>query len=260
MTSWTDIHAHLNMLEISVDEALAEAKAQGIEQLITICTNSEDIDYVLETAKNYFPRVACSVGVHPHDAKDWNQEIKNKIQANVDKDYVVCLGEMGLDYFYENSPIEQQKKAFREQLELALKHDLPVQIHTRDAEEDTIEILKSFNSPFKGVIHCFTGTSFLRDESLKLGLDISISGIVTFKSAKDLREVISEVPLNRMHIETDSPFLAPVPMRGKKNQPAFAIHTAEFVAKLKNVPMEVLKEQVRINNQRTFSKLFASTS
>jgi TatD DNase family protein len=243
MLGWTDIHTHLNMLDI------------GVDRVITIGTHPQDLDLVFNLAKQHHPKVFCTLGIHPHDAKLYNEEVEKKILSLLPTEYVVAVGEIGLDYYYLNSDIETQKQVFRRQLEIALQHKMPIEIHTRDAEPDTIEILKEMNSSWTGVLHCFTGTQYLADEALKLGLDISVSGVVTFKSADALREVIKSVPLDRLHVETDAPFLAPVPMRGKKNQPAFVVHTAEFLANLKGVDLDTLKHQVHKNNLRTFPKL-----
>lgn len=252
---WMDIHSHFIMLEDSPEDVLARAESENVKRMINIATCKKDIYQVLELAETHYPKICCSLGIHPHDAGDWDDEIKNFIKENAAKDCVVALGEMGLDYYYEHSDRETQKKAFKEQLQLAKELDLPVQIHTRDAEEDTIAILDELGGGFRGVIHCFTGTKFLADNALRNGLDISISGILTFKNAKELREVVSEVPLDRLHVETDSPFLAPVPKRGRKNEPSFVVHTAQFLADLKSVSIDELCNQVKINNLRTFSKL-----
>jgi TatD DNase family protein len=255
MLGWTDIHTHLNMLEDGVESGLTAAFANGVDRVITIGTHPEDLDVVYGLAKQYYPKVFCTLGIHPHDAKLYTEEVENKIVSLLPMPQVVAVGEIGLDYYYLNSDIETQKKVFRRQLEIALQHKLPIEIHTRDAEADTIEILKDVNPTWTGVLHCFTGTQYLADEALQLGLDISVSGVVTFKSADALRQVIQSVPLDRLHVETDAPFLAPVPMRGRKNQPAFVVHTATFLAALKGVELDALKHQVHLNNIRTFPKL-----
>ncbi|MCB0348438.1 MAG: TatD family hydrolase [Bdellovibrionales bacterium] len=255
MLGWTDIHTHLNMLEEGPENGLQQALQNGVDRVITIGTHPDDLDVVYNLAKQYHPKVFCTLGIHPHDANLYTDEVEKKIISRLSSPEVVAVGEIGLDYYYKNSAIDIQKKVFKRQLEIAQEHKLPIEIHTRDAEEDTIEILKSVGPTWTGVLHCFTGTQFLADKALKLGLDISVSGVVTFKSADSLREVIKSVPLDRLHVETDAPFLAPVPMRGKKNQPAFVIHTATFLANLKGVELEVLKQQVHRNNLRTFPKL-----
>lgn len=253
--TWTDIHSHFCMLENSPDEVLQEAAKNGVNRVINIATCKKDIKEVNELAKSLCPKMFCALGIHPHDAGDWDESIESFIREQAPEKHVVALGEMGLDYYYEHSDRETQKQAFRAQLRLAKELDLPVQIHTRDAEEDTIAILDEEGGCFKGVIHCFTGTQYLADNALRVGLDISLSGIVTFKNAKELRDVARSLPLDRVHVETDSPFLAPVPQRGKKNQPAFVVHTANFLAELKQVSISDFCEQIQKNNQRTFAKL-----
>lgn len=252
---WMDIHAHLNMLETTPEETLRLAKEQGVEKVITIGTCPKDLPIVLDLAQKYAPDVYCTLGVHPHDAIEFDEECEKFILDNLSNDRVVAVGEIGLDYYYDNSPREKQREVFRRHLEIAIQYDLPVQIHTRDAEEDTVNILKEFGGKVKGVIHCFTGTQYLADECLKLGLNISISGVATFKSADELREVVRSLPLDRIHIETDSPFLAPVPFRGKKNMPAYVTATAQKVAELKGVTEKELSEMTNNNGLKLFSKI-----
>ena len=165
------------------------------------------------------------------------------------------LAEIGLDYYYSHSEHDVQREVFRKQMAIAAEFNLPIEIHTRDAEADTIEILKEFSGRVKGLFHCFTGTQWLADEGLALGYNISISGVVTFKSAEALRAVVKTVPLDRLHIETDAPFLAPVPNRGKKNEPALLVHTAQVVAELKGISVEELSRHTSENARRLFTKL-----
>lgn len=252
---WIDVHTHLNMLEVSPEQALADCSAAGIDHVITIGTEPKDHPVVLELAKKFYPRVYCTIGVHPHEAQLFTPEVDEFLVAHADRPEVVAIGEIGLDYYYDNAPREIQKAAFRRQLQIALEKSLPVEIHTRDAESDTVEILKEFGGKVRGILHCFTGTQWLAEEALKLGLDISISGVVTFKKADELRDVVRQIPLDRLHVETDAPFLAPMPHRGKKNVPAFVIHTAEIVAQIKGVTVDVLMQQTRENAQRTFPKI-----
>ena len=167
----------------------------------------------------------------------------------------LAIGEIGLDYFYEHSDREQQKEVFRKQMSLAHELDLPVEVHTRDAEEDTAEIVNEFRGRTEGVFHCFSSSKWLAEKGLDAGWDISISGIVTFKNAHELRETVKYIPLDRLHVETDAPYLAPVPMRGKENAPKFVVHTAEKVAEIKGISLEKLCEQVRLNALRRFPKL-----
>ena len=209
----------------------------------------------LRSQNSFFPKVACTLGIHPHDASKYTLEIEEFIYKNAIEPEVVAIGEIGLDYYYERSPSDIQKKVFEMQLNIAQSLNLPVQIHTRDAEEDTIAILQNFQGKIRGDLHCFTGTQNLANKALDLGLDISLSGIVTFKNAKDLQQVALSLPLDRMHIETDAPFLTPMPHRGKKNAPSFLVHTGQFLAQLKQVDVPKLQNQLRYNALKTFPKL-----
>lgn len=253
--SWIDVHAHLDMLEDAPEVALQKAKAAGVSKIVTIGTEPSDHDFVLKTAKQFYPDVYCTLGVHPHQGILWKDEIEVFLDKHLPEREVIAVGEIGLDYHYNQSPVEEQREAFRRQLDIARRHKLPVQIHTRDAEKDTVEILKEFKGQVTGLIHCFTSSAWLAKECLDLGYNISFSGIVTFKNAEDLRETCKMVPLNRMHVETDAPFLAPVPQRGKKNTPAYVIHTAALVAQLKNVSEEKLAEATNENARQLFPKI-----
>ncbi|MES2857034.1 MAG: TatD family hydrolase, partial [Bdellovibrionota bacterium] len=209
---WIDVHTHLNFLKgVTPEEALEQGRAAGVTRFITIGTEPADHEIVLGLATKYFPEVACTLGVHPHEGKIYNDEVEAYLDKIVSRKEVVAVGEIGLDYYYDNSPREEQKDAFRRQLTIAAKHGMPVEIHTRDAEPDTIEILKEFKGKVGGIIHCFTGTQWLAEQALDVGFDISFSGVVTFKSAEELRAVARYVPLDRIHVETDAPFLTPMP-------------------------------------------------
>ncbi|MGZ3723807.1 MAG: TatD family hydrolase, partial [Bdellovibrionales bacterium] len=213
--SWIDVHTHINMLEMTPDQALESAAAQNVLNMITIGTCPEDLPVVLGLAKKYSPRVACTLGIHPHEAELYTNEIGQWIRANAVAPEVVAIGETGLDYYYNKSPKDVQINAFKEQLKIAEDLNLPVEIHTRDAEPDTMQILKEFKGRVRGLLHCFTGTWEMAEVGLNCGWNISISGVVTFKNAEALREVVRKVPLDRLHVETDAPFLAPIPHRGK---------------------------------------------
>ncbi len=253
--SWVDIHAHLNFLEDTVEVSLQKAAQAGVKRVITIGTEPNDLQVVLDIAKKHYPVVCCTLGIHPHEAKLYTDEIEAFILKNAIQPHVVALGEMGLDYFYKNSEPAEQKVAFERQLALAEKLNLPVEIHTRDADEDTVEILQKFAGRVRGVIHCFTGTQYLADECLKLGYNISLSGIVTFKNAEALRKIAETVPVDRLHVETDAPFLTPAPFRGVKNSPQYVIFTAQFVAQLKNMNLQDFSKQMLVNAEKMFPKL-----
>lgn len=250
---WIDNHTHINMLEISASEAIEAAKSAGVERYINIGTHPDDIEAVFETTKKFFPLIQCSLGLHPHEAKHFNPDIDKMIRKFAESKEVIAVGEIGLDFYYNHSDKDVQMNVFERQMQMAADLGLPVEIHTRDAEPETIQVLKKFPQ-VKGVIHCFTGTPWLATEAMKLGYNISISGIVTFPKAIDLQNTVKALPLDRIHIETDAPFLAPVPMRGRKNVPAYLAHTAKFVAQLKNVSESDLAKQLQENTKRIFPK------
>ncbi|MBX7232632.1 MAG: TatD family hydrolase [Bdellovibrionales bacterium] len=253
-TGWIDVHTHLNMLESSPEWALEEAQKNDVSRMITIGTGPEDWPIVQELAKNFFPRVGCTLGLHPHEASIWNISVADDLEKNLANPHVLAVGEIGLDYHYNSSPREIQLKAFREQLDLAVQFKLPVEIHTREAEDDTIALLKEYEGRISGLLHCFTSSWKLAEVALDKGFNLSFSGVITFKNSEDLRAVCLKTPLNQMHVETDAPFLAPVPYRGKKNCPAWVATTAEFISKLKSIEKEELKQITFENAAKMFPK------
>jgi TatD DNase family protein len=250
-----DVHAHLDMLEESPAEVLARAQAAGVSKIVTIGTEPKDHEFVLQTAKQFYPHIYCTLGVHPHQGMLWQEEVGQWIEAHVGEKEVIAVGEIGLDYYYNQSPVDEQRLAFQKQLEIAERTKMPVQIHTREADQDTFEILKPFTGKVKGLIHCFTSSQWLAEKCIEMGFNISFSGIVTFKNAESLRETCRWVPLNRIHVETDSPFLSPVPKRGQKNTPAHVVHTAELVAQIKGVSLEELARITNENARQLFPKI-----
>ena len=252
---WVDTHTHLNMLkERSPEEAIEEAGKAGIKRFLNIGTDSKDHPIVFDLAQKH-EEVYCTLGVHPHDAEDY-VNAKDWMLENLNHPKVVAVGEIGLDFFYDNAPRDLQMKVFKEQMGIAEKYDLPVQIHTRDAEKETAEVLREFKGRVKGLLHCFSSSRDLAVVGVECGFNISISGIVTFKSAQSLRDTIKEeVPLDRIHVETDAPFLAPIPHRGKENHSALMMHTADVVAELKGVSREELRAVTTQNNLELFKKL-----
>ncbi len=245
-----DTHCHLEMFEDEIPRAISRACEAGVSNIITISSDVESLDWAIKIAEEY-PMVYASVGIHPHDAKDYNEEIKNRIFELSRHPKVIAIGEIGLDYYYEHSPREIQKKVFREQLEIAKEVHLPVVIHSREAFKDTINILKE-SGIRKGVMHCFSGDVSQAKEALKLGFLISISGVVTFKNSRKIKEVAQFVPDESLLIETDAPYLAPEPFRGKRNEPAFLTYTAQAVAKLREVTVEDIDRITTVNACRLF--------
>ena len=253
-----DSHCHLDFPDYAgqVDAVVARANAAGVGVCLSIGTELKRFAGVRAVAEK-FPNVWCSVGIHPHESE---QELLDDAAALIGETVhpkVVGIGETGLDYYYEHSQRIPQQKNFRSHIAAARQTGLPVIVHTRDADDDTIDILRDemAKGRFTGLIHCFTGTQRLADASLALGLYISVSGIATFKNSQALREVIKSVPLEKLLVETDAPFLAPVPHRGKTNEPAFVVHTAKMLAELKGVTEDELAKVTTENFFRLFSKV-----
>ena len=253
-----DSHCHLDFPDYAgkVDEVLARARAAGVRVCISIGTELKRFPGVKAVAEAHAD-VWCSVGVHPHESEKELLDDEAALVAEAAHPKVVGIGETGLDYYYEHSPRQPQQANFRSHIAAARRTGLPVIVHTRDAEDDTIAILREemAKGPFTGLIHCFTGTQRLADAALELGLYISVSGIATFKNSGALREVIKSVPLDRLLVETDAPYLAPVPHRGKTNEPAFVVHTAAMLAELKSVRETELAAATTENFFRLFSKV-----
>lgn len=232
MLSWIDNHCHIPPGEDG-DVWVDAARAAGVQQMVTVgVTHERSVEAIAVAARH--EGVFATVGVHPHDAKDGTNGLEELLSAPK----VVGVGEAGLDYHYDHSPREIQKAVFAEHIALANKHDLPLIIHTRDAWADTFEILDAEGTPRRTVFHCFTGGPDEAREGLDRNIIVSVSGIVTFKNAQDLRDAVQLCPLDRLMVETDSPYLAPVPHRGKKNQPANVVHVGEAVADLHGVSAE----------------------
>jgi TatD DNase family protein len=256
-TRLIDSHCHLDFpdFEGQVPEVLARAEANGVAHLVTICTKVSEFDKVLAIAESD-PRISCSVGIHPHEAAEEPAVDADRLVELAKHPKVVGIGEAGLDYYYDKSPRERQRQVFATHIEASRRSGLPLIVHSRDADDDTIEELKigAEKGGLTGVIHCFTSTQKLADAALEIGFYISLSGIVTFKSADELRAVIKTVPLDRLLVETDSPYLAPVPKRGKKNEPSFVKLTAEFAAQLFGLSDEAFAEKTTENFRRLFSK------
>jgi len=235
---------------------VARAGAAGVGTCLTIGTELKRFPGVKAVAEK-FANVWCSVGVHPHESEKELLDDEAALVREAAHPKVVGIGETGLDYYYEHSPRAPQQSNFRSHIAAARRTGLPVIVHTRDADDDTIGILRDemAKGQFTGLIHCFTGTQKLADAALEMGLSISVSGIATFKNSGPLRDVIKSVPLDRLLVETDAPFLAPVPHRGKTNEPAFVVHTANMLAELKGVTPEELGRVTTDNFFRLFSKV-----
>lgn len=252
-----DSHCHLDFpdFESELDAVVARAAASGVGAMLTICTHLSRFERVLAVAER-FANVYCTVGVHPHEAAGEGDVTSEALVALAAHPKVVGFGETGLDYFYEHSPREAQARSFRVHIAAARATGLPIVIHTRDADADTARMLESEYDagPFSGVIHCFSSSQGLANTAVALGLYISFSGIVTFKKADALRAVARAMPLDRLLVETDAPYLAPTPRRGKRNEPAFVAHTAAEVARSRGVDMNTLAAATTENFFRLFAK------
>jgi TatD DNase family protein len=252
MMSLVDTHAHLDAEAFNADrETLIRGFPEaGIDFVMTIGEDLESSQRAMRLAEIY-PAVFCTVGFHPHHADTFNDSVREKLKEWLSVPKVRALGEIGLDYHYTFSSRETQKNAFRSLLRLSQEMQKPVVIHNRKSDEDLLTILRDL-PPHAAVIHCFDSGISLAEACLDLGFYLSFSGIVTFKKAQELREVVRYVPLDRMLIETDCPYLAPVPRRGERNEPAFVRHVAEKIAEIKDLPLEAVAFVTRTNAYRFY--------
>jgi len=256
-----DSHAHLDVPHYDADraEVINRALAVGVEMMLEICGSDVakgSLDIGLKLAEEY-PFIYAAIGVHPHEASLYDDALERKLLAMSEREKVIGWGEIGLDYHYDHSPRDAQRRVFRRQLQLALERRAPAIIHTREAEDDTIQILRENwadvgGGEIGGIIHCFTGTQKLADAAIEMGFHLSFSGVVTFKNAEDLRGVARSAPMDRLLIETDCPYLAPLPYRGKRNEPAFVKETAAKLAELKGVGVEEIARATSGNFKRLF--------
>lgn len=251
-----DSHCHLDRLDLashggSLDAALAAARARGVGHFLCIGVSADNAAAVKSLAERYAD-VDCSVGVHPLDIEPGSAPALDWLLGELDHPRVVAIGETGLDYHYQLEAAALQQQAFRLHLEAARISGKPVIVHTREARADTLRLLREAALPQAGVLHCFTEDWEMAKAALDLGFYISLSGIVTFRNAAALREVARQVPADRLLVETDSPYLAPVPHRGKANLPEYVREVAEFLAELRGVAYESLAEQTTDNFRRLF--------
>lgn len=233
-----DSHCHLNMSQFKDDlsSVIKNAKQHNVQYLQTICTKLADYETIKEITET-FSNIFCSFGIHPNEADDHMNLSVDDIIKYTNYDKTIGIGETGLDYYYEYSNRNNQKQLFEKHIEASRKTKLPIIIHTRKADQDMDDILSSemHNGEFPGLIHCFSSGKELAKQVIDLGLYISISGIVTFKKSIELQEIVRFVPIDRILLETDSPYLAPVPNRGKRNEPGFVKYIAESIAQIKNL-------------------------
>jgi len=256
---YIDSHAHLEGREFDPDReaVIQRAIEAGVE--IIVCVGDGEVAADSHAAAfriaEQYPFIYTTVGVHPHEARLLDDNLYAKLMDLSQHPKVIAWGEIGLDYHYDNSPRDVQREAFRKQLRMARERGLPVSIHTREAEADTLAILGDEwkGSGLGGVIHCFTGTRAFAEAAVELGFYISFSGVITFKKAEALRETARSIPVDRILIETDSPFLAPIPYRGRRNEPAYVIETARVIGDLRGIESGELGRQTSENFKRLFA-------
>jgi len=252
-----DSHCHLDHLPPDERaEAIARAVRAGVRGMLTICTSLAAVDAVAAIAAANRPHVAMAAGLHPHRVGDEGVPEQATLDALGAREDVAGLGETGLDYFYDKSPRDQQQESFRRHIRASQTTGAPFIVHTRNADADTIRILDdaAADGPLAGVLHCFSSGRALAERALEHGLYISLSGIITFNNAEEIRAIAADVPLDRLLVETDTPFLAPVPKRGKRNEPAYTVHTARKLAELKGISEAEIATATTANFARLFPK------
>ena len=255
-----DSHCHLDYLarDGDLDAVVERARGAGVKTMLTICTQVSAFPAILAIAEGY-EDVWCSVGVHPHEAEGEGDTTTAQLADLARHPKVVGIGETGLDYFYDHSPREAQRRSFRSHIAAARETGLPLIVHSRDADDDTIQILQDEHrqGAFPGVIHCFSSSRELAERSIDLGLYVSLAGILTFKTAQDIRDTVRNLPTDRLLVETDAPYLAPIPHRGKRNEPAFVTHTARLLGELTGLDADGIAETTTRNFFRLFSRATA---
>ena len=247
-----DSHSHLILEHFNNDResVIEQAFSNDITHIIQSCDNLEEIKSNLILAKKY-NNIYSSVGIHPHEAKTWTNTSRDEIIAYSKEEKIIAIGETGLDYYYNLSPKETQLSVFREQVKIAKEVSLPLIIHTRDAFDETLEILKEEKAD-NGVFHCYTGNLDYAKKAIDIGFYISFSGIVTFKNALEIKEAAKGIPIEKLLIETDCPFLTPIPHRGKRNEPLFVKYVGEEIAKIRNISIEEVGEITSHNTKKLF--------
>lgn len=249
-----DSHTHLNAEQFNDDipETIARAKELGVTEMAVVGFDIPTIEKSLQLSKTY-DDIYSIIGWHPTEAGSYTKEIEEKLQQQLTLPKVVALGEIGLDYYWMEDPKEVQAKVFRRQIAIAKEMNLPISIHMRDAIEDTYQILKEEDvRNIGGIMHSYSGDWEWAQRFLDLGMHISFSGVVTFKKAADVQDVATHVPLDKLLVETDAPYLAPVPYRGKRNEPGYTRYVVEKIADLRQLPFETIAEQTRENAHRLF--------
>ena len=255
-----DSHGHLALLDhfgggppVSIEQALANARQAGVTLIVNPSTNMADMPQVVDLVARYPDILRAAVGVHPHDAKDWTDDYPARLRVLAGQPGVVAIGEIGLDHFKEYSPAPVQREVFRAQIRLAGELGLPVIVHDRDAHQDVLDTLVAEGAAAHGVvIHCFSGDYAFGQACVDAGFYVSFSGTLTFPNSRDLHEAAARLPLERLLVETDCPYLAPIPYRGKRNQPAYVVETARKLAELRGISLEDAAQVTYENARRVF--------
>ncbi len=248
-----DTHAHYDDEQFDPDreELLNSMEVNGVGTIVDVSSTYESCEQVLALAEQY-PFIYAAIGVIPDEVGNLDEEKFAHLEELLDRDKVVAVGEIGLDYHWDVSPHDVQKKWLTRQLEMARSHDLPVMIHSRDAAADTMEILRQYAGELTGVLHCYSYSKEMAREYVKMGYFIGVGGVVTFKNSRKLKETVAEIPLTSIVLETDSPYLAPEPFRGKRNNSAYIKYVAEEVAGIKNISYDEVVGQTEKNAQKLF--------
>lgn len=254
ITPIIETHCHLDYLaQEELDATLEKSRNAGVERIITIAVSPDNLSRVMELTRTQ-PDIWGTQGIHPHEAECYSPEVEAKIRTNAGNERIVAIGEIGLDYYYEHADRAVQRTVFEQQLQMAVDLDLPVVIHSREADDDTRDILRNYSTTLsrKGVIHSFTASLALAEFCLAEGFMLGFNGIATFKSADNVREVIAATPVEQILLETDAPYLTPVPYRGKPNAPYYLPLVAEAVAGIKQTAVEELLQHAHRNSLATF--------
>ena len=247
-----DTHSHINMIEgTPIESVIQNAIENGVDKIIVPSAYPKDIDDVIKLVNRY-DNVYGMLGVHPTEVKDWTDDLADKIREYSKNPKIVAIGEIGLDYYWDKSFNNLQKEIFIKQIKLANELNLPISIHDREAHKDTFDILKEHNKNSKIVMHCFSGSVEFANECIKEGMYIALGGVVTFKNAVKMKEVAINIPLDRLLLETDAPYLTPVPFRGKENQPAYTKYVAEEIAKLRDITVDEINKATTQNTFEVF--------